>query len=504
MPSRQFGWRILAFRALKGYMFVILDHERKYIMPTQRITFSKKLLDRLSKSVPENGRDDFSDPDNYPGLIFRVQPSGSVWLARGRAGRRKVGSYPQCPLSEAYAISREIGDELKEAKPTGSGLSWTFRELVERYISEKVSAPRFINGRKTKPSDATMKEARRVLERKALHPFYYRAITKLSRSEVVEARNQIAEVHGYNQANKSVDYVRMAFKWAYQNHYHECGLEACDVLWWENLPKFAKTGKVAEQMAQNSRSFKNAKFALDHLVEALFIHEEYCQNRRVSAGVRFGFWWIAFTAARRGAALELERRYVFRKSWDFLPEGWSVVQWDADVMKGRRAFALPIPPEVDDMLKMAEYDSEQEARRRLKDGSVHSPWVFLSARKNKQGDPLCATGETAVSQQIERLRGNRGGENLVKHLPHFSLHTIRGLVTTSLGENYILPPGAASAVLDHRLPGDKAENVEQISAITEQRYSAAHRLALKKSAMEYWCRLLLSRYIERYGHNPWL
>ena len=69
-------------------------------------------------------------------------------------------------------------------------------------------------------------------------------------------------------------------------------------------------------------------FTITHLADLLVRHEAYCAGReghdRISPGVRFGIWWVAFTAGRRAATVQLLRSDLLEQD-PFGEDGWGEV-----------------------------------------------------------------------------------------------------------------------------------------------------------------------------------
>ena len=102
-------------------------------------------------------------------------------------------------------------------------------------------------------------------------------------------------------------------------------------------------------MQANAEKLRSRKtgFRVQHVGDLLARHEDFCAGKvaeeKISPGIRWGIWWIALTANRRGSTTLLERTNVQQR--DPLGEaGWGTALWTEGQMKARKDFMLPVPP----------------------------------------------------------------------------------------------------------------------------------------------------------------
>jgi hypothetical protein len=133
-------------------------------------------------------------------------------------------------------------------------------------------------------------------------------------------------------------------------------------------------------------------------------------------------------------------------------------------------------------------------------------WVFASTRRIGRTDsnPDVAVAPDALSNHLRNLRGLRGHNhrNHLVDVPYFSLHTMRDAATSYLLDRHDIPPGAASAMIAHKIKGDHDPRHEKMSPTTHQFYDFAQRLPLKSIAMAVWSEALLAAFEKAGGVYP--
>lgn len=224
-----------------------------------------------------------------------------------------------------------------------------------------------------------MRQKTGVLPLQALHPI---ALTELDKRTLSGAIEQITD---RRQREKCAAYVKAALTWAQAKKESESGL-ADVVPWWVALQAGDPDSDEMDALEARRGALIQAKedFKLEHLAELLVRHEAYCAGRtgndRISPGIRHGLWWLAFTAGRRGATVQLLRADLLDAD-PFGEAGWGRAAWSAEAMKGKTSFWLPLPPVVVGIATacMSEW-------RRLVDkshGRLHadSKWAFASSRR---------------------------------------------------------------------------------------------------------------------------
>jgi hypothetical protein len=171
-------------------------------------------------------------------------------------------------------------------------------------------------------------------------------------------------------------------------------------------------------------------------------------------------------------------------------------------MKAQNEFVLPIPQLGIHIIRCMMRDY-QAALRRAKAEKHKSKWVFASrVIQSKAGD--IAVSGSALANHLRNLRGLRGSNarNLLKNIPHFSMHVIRSTMGDYIIENTDLPAGTASLMINHAFPGDKAENLHDLALTTKRYYVQAQRIPQKTEAMAVWSNALLAAFKKAGGMYP--
>jgi hypothetical protein len=145
----------------------------------------------------------------------------------------------------------------------------------------------------------------------------------------------------------------------------------------------------------------------------------------------------------------------------------------------------------------------REALERAKLKDYKSKWLFASrVIQSKAGD--IAVSGSAMANHLRNLRGLRGGNhrNVLKNVPHFSMHIIRSTMGDFLLDHTTLPAGTASLMINHAFPGDRLEALEKLAPTTKQYYVQAQRIPQKTEAMEAWSDALLKAFKTAGGLYP--
>jgi integrase len=179
--------------------------------------------------------------------------------------------------------------------------------------------------------------------------------------------------------------------------------------------------------------------------------------------------------------------------------GWYVYTWEAQDQKGKRVIKLSLPKTALQILQRVSNNFEKTI-------GTTSRWAFpqinnkyfMRAKFETNG----SIGEldkhitnSSMYQMLSALGGRRKGwPNLLRlvGLPDLiGSHDLRRTVTDHF-ENMGL--GAyASALLDHKVTGvDKMD--QQIAALTQKTYSAAHRVNFKAEGLQLWLSVVIPAY----------
>jgi integrase len=438
-----------------------------------------------------------------PYLVLRVRGHAITWLVKTRRVTRKIGSPPGMLVREARRqapiVFAQVRDAVQELPSPASSApaGWTWDNLRIQYL-EHIKSPRIRRGRARQPSRATAVDVALSLRRKAFDAWREREINTLQPGDLIAAVISIQKGHSQRQCEKALSYVKAALTWALSNHASDSGLHLTSPWWMLVRAPQSTTEQVEKVLAL--QKVRHETFTVEHLGLVLARHEDFCRgksgNEKISPGVRWGLWWDALTGNRRGAATMLLRDAILPND----PRGqvgWGLVWWPAEIMKTRIDFWLPVPP-----LGLHILNGVRRDWRALVNKSHgfqnETKWVFASTRRIGRTDTNTdvVVAPDAISNHLSNLRGRRqhNHRNLLDDVPYFSLHTIRDAAASYLLDRDDIPPGAASAMLAHKIKGDHDPRHEKMSPTTHQFYDFAQRLPLKAKAMGAWSEALLAAF----------
>ena len=174
-----------------------------------------RLTDRLVKQVkrPSSGRREYYDA-GLPGFALRVSETGrKSWIVfyqhGGRNRRYTIGPYPAISLAEArkrahavFAQAAEGRDPAAEKKAAKSPdlLEQVIAEFIERYA--KAHQPR------------SWSETKRILDHAVAVKWGKRPIGSITRREIIELLDQIADRGAPVMANRTLAALRKLFNWS--------------------------------------------------------------------------------------------------------------------------------------------------------------------------------------------------------------------------------------------------------------------------------------------------
>jgi hypothetical protein len=479
---------------------------------SHRVEIDADLVDRaLAQARAGTGEIlDYADlQQSY--LILRVRGHAVSWLVKTRKATRKIGAPPKMLVREARRQAPNVLAELRIApserpdlvNPTSAG--WTWEELRRRY-KEHVESPRIKRGRARHPSKATANDVELSLNRNAFDCWLGKKINTLRPGDLVAVIQEIQKAHSQRQCEKALSYTKAALTWALSNHASDSGLQPSNP-WWMLVRAPQPTQEEVENLLERQK-VRSSPFTIEHLGVVLARHEDFCRgksgNEKISPSVRWGLWWDALTANRRGAATMLLHDAV---QWDDPrgQQGWGLVWWPAEIMKTRIDFWLPIPPFGLHILKCTMRDWRALVNK-SHGFQNKTKWVFSSTRRTGR-DPTnfdVVVAPDSLSNHLRNLRGQRSHHhrNHLAKLPYFSLHTIRDAASSYLLDRDDIPPGAASAMLAHTIKGDHDPRHEKQSPTTRQFYDFAQRIPLKSKAMAAWSEALLTAFDNAGGIYP--
>jgi hypothetical protein len=330
-------------------------------------------------------------------LQLRQRGRQATWYVRARGRSKRIGvansirgEYDREYLSIKQARDRAAevygGIEAPPPKPASSEpevtSAWTWSDCDREYQASLLET-RWIGGaggREKPPSRGTQDDVRLAFAKPALQALHPKSLTDLQPIEIVRAIETIHAANGHRVACKALAYVKSALTWATNKRGAASGLYGATA-WWQAIqppdPSATEIGQIRERRSTLAQA--KVGFTVDHLGSLLVQHEAYCAAERVSPGVRWGLWWVAYTANRRQSTVALERKRLMQTD-EFGREGWGRAAWPIEDMKGRSEFWLPLPPAVLAVANGSISDWHHTIRR--SHGEITTRWVFSSTRRH--------------------------------------------------------------------------------------------------------------------------
>jgi hypothetical protein len=496
-------------------------------MEDKRKKIGPKTVDDAIKAAKagQDGVQDFVD-EQHPYLILRARGHSVSWLVKTRKRTKKIGTplpadatIPGRARQRASAATETLNlrDARKIAKAEWATLdaspapepkpeTWTWGKLAEGYKALVSDHREDDSGNMVYPSEGTIGDVRQAFACPPIAAWNKILLTNLNEDVVDAALQVIHETQSWDAHRKARAYVKAALSWAAKDHRTESGLTGRH--WWKLVAQRRRTPQEVRDRAVRQERLKQIKaaFQVEHLGNLINIHERFCLarsgNERVSPGVRWGLWWDALTGHRRGSGTWVRIEDVQWSDPKNPRRGWGLATWRPEVMKTRNEFVLPIPPLGLHILRCMMRDY-QEALDRAKRGGHRSRWVFAS-RVIQSGSGDIAVSGSALANHLRNMRGLRkeGERNVLDKIPHFSMHIIRSTMGDYLADDTELPPGTASLMINHALPGDEAKELGKLSRTTKRYYVQAQRIPQKIEAMALWSEALLTAFKEAGGLYP--
>ncbi|MEH2471866.1 hypothetical protein V1281_006946 [Nitrobacteraceae bacterium AZCC 2161] len=433
----------------------------------------------------------------------RSQLIGSAILERGVT----TGDFLTITQARDKSATVYAGIEPPEPKPTEAKAdAWTWADLDREYQAS-LTVQRWVSGSKTKPPNkGTQDDVRLALAKPSIVALGPKLLTELKPRDIILAIEEVHLASGHRQCAKSLTYIKSALSWALSDRMIAAGIE--DMLpWWAALKPPKPSSPEMTAMKERSDRLLQAKtdFTVDHLGELLAIHEAFCAgksgNEKISPGIRWGLWWLLFTANRRLSTTVLERTRL-RQADPFGEPGWGRAEWPLESMKAKAEFWLPIPPVA---LHVANSSMADWKSLVTKSTSQYeeTQWVFASTRRIGR-DPDnrdVAVYPNSLNHHLRNLRGEKGvdAKNLIEHLPPFWLHLVRSVTANYLETRADVPPAAASLMLAHTLPGGEKDKA---APTTKKFYLTGQRMDMKLIAMKAWSEALMRAYYKAGGVYP--
>lgn len=480
-------------------------------MPATRIDITAdtvKQATRLASAAPDavEINDWFDLRQGY--LQLRQRGKSVTWFVRAKGRSTKIGSALNERGGSRYL---SVADARKEAtklyangRPATAAPmpSWTWSELDAAYQASLTEIRVTKAGRIKHPSVGTQDDVRLSLAKKPIAAWARLSINKLTADMVVDAISEIHKENGHRACSKALTYVKSALNHAAKRR-RESGITHATP-WWTAIVPPDPAGDEIKAMIARKKSLTQAKtdFTVDHLGELLVAHEEFCAGRegseQISPGVRWGVWWVAFTANRRRTPTVLRREGLLFKD-SFGQAGWGRAMWRDEEMKGQAEFWLPLPPAVLHVASSSIADWEAIVNKSARPARQTTAWVFSSTRRVGRNP---ATVDVVVngSSLSHHLADLRAAKKLDKRMPPFTLHLGRSVTGNWLDNAPGMPPVASSLVLAHAAV--KSGNGDDIAPTTKRFYLTSQRMDIKAVAMEAWSDAVVNAYTKAGGERP--
>jgi integrase len=185
------------------------------------ISLTQRAVETLK--APARGRVEYFDR-TLPGFGLRISDAGRkswfvMYRVRGRKVRETIGTVATIPnVGDARQRARESielaqqgvhpAEAREEAEATEAARSITFTTVADRYLVEHVE-------RNNRPS--TIRETRRILNRDVKPKWGDRPIRDISRQDVNDLLDVIADRGALLQANRTLARLKTLFSWALDN-----------------------------------------------------------------------------------------------------------------------------------------------------------------------------------------------------------------------------------------------------------------------------------------------
>lgn len=444
-------------------------------------------LARVVRTMLENG-----DKDQVAAYL------NSYYVERAAdTSRNKPGTAKQALVSMKAAVAAD---------------AWTFNDCVEETIKMRTAADA---KKKIKLSPSGEKDMRTTFRRLSFKGALSKPVLHLTLADIQSVRDAVYQTSGPSPANKVISYTRSVLNFC-RKHHAKSGLHTVD-RWWEMLD------------APYEVEAREREPSIKEVVQTMILAEEYLSKPLpgrafATNGVRPGslaaLWWIVLTCQRVDAGLSL-LPYNVVEDEERPGSGWLLAGWDAENMKGRKSFVLPVPKRA-----WAFVDSF----RKLSKSAGPSEWAFPSEVKPDVHTSPSGTyriiyrlaGRDKLVQEKSNKKRDRSVEkpgrkwtapertprrDLLKEagIDWWSHHDLRRTLSTFMSAKRM--PGGASAILAHEVKDDTRLRVsqsdqqrldfqkERAAKITQTAYGAESQfIELKSLAMEAWTTAVLDEY----------
>lgn len=441
---------------------------------------------------------DINDTE-LPYLTLRRRGKAVRWVVRSHGKTKVFGSAIGIHVDPTYLTLRAARDrakrvyvELADAGPTARSYdTWTWADLDREYQA-MMSKPRYVNRRRKPASKSTSDDIRLAFAKPSLQALHPKPLTKLGLKDLEAGLEKIGS---HRQREKCCAYFRAAMQWAVSKKRTVSGL-AEKTTWWNDLSAGDPDEETLDEMEARRETLllRKSELEVGHIGELLARHERYCAGReaeeKISPGIRFGLWWVCFTANRRTSTVKLLRKNL--KAEDEFDRTMGRAMWPADAMKAKIPFWLPLPPAVRDVALGSIEDYTQLVAN--EHGLWLSKWVFASTRRHGRDPdnddvsvyPNSLNKHIRVMREGQTTKTGRVYAPVLDGLPYFSLHLARSVMANFIDKR--VSPRASSLVLAHTLP----QTDKEASATTLDHYLTTQRMEIKAEAMTAWSEALIA------------
>lgn len=474
---------------------------------------AKHVREALDAAAGKDSGVDIWADTRLPYLQLRRRDGSVKWMVRGMKTLRTIGDvrerHPKyLSVKTARERATEVYTELRygEAEAPVSAddapAGWTWADLDREYQA-MIAQPRWVNRRMKPPSKGTVDDVRLAFAKPSFVALHGRRLAELDRPAIHAARDAI---ESHRQREKNVAYFKAAMTWAADKHPDASGLVEGVDRWWERVTAGDPDAMTMHAIEERRKIHRQQKADLDveAIARTLVAHEAYCANRteedRISPGVRWGIWWVAFTANRRASTVQLRREHFLEQ--DPLGEnGWGRAAWPPDAMKAKTEFWLPLPPVVRDIAagSMAEWQRVVDYGKGKGNAGTKTQWVFASQQRRRRDD-VKGHGDIAdlsiypnsLNRYLQRMRA----DGALDGLPLFNPHLVRSPMGDLIAGK--VSGVAASLVLAHTLPND----ADEAAPTTRAYYLTSQRMAEKTAGMKAWSEAVVEAYLKAGGTMP--
>jgi hypothetical protein len=497
-------------------------------MASERLDLTPEIVKKALRKALEGTKKIFDFCDKLqPYLVLRVRGHAASWLVKTRARTVKIGDVmpaaTAAKIPELRKRGSAVGDRvlgLREAReaakrewaklgnPSDASedtLGWTWGKLVDEYKKYISGMREDSAGKPIYPSSETQSDVRLIFARKEIMKYEIRLLATLDENWFEELQETLHKAYGYDAYRKFRAYGQAALNWAAAYKRKDSGLTGRK--WWVMAEKRRRTPAEVEKKVERdkSRAKRKEDFKVKHLGMLLAEHERFCASRtgneRISPSVRWGLWWDSLTGHRRGSGTWVAQEDVEFKDPRGKP-GWGLATWQPEVMKTQNPFALPIPPLGLHIVNCCMRDWKRAAERAgIQKRESH--WVFASRVMQSEAGDIAVSG-SALANHIRNLRGLRQGNHrdVLRGIPHFSMHIIRSTMGDWILDETDLPAGTASLMIGHEIAGDRRNELDRVGQTGRRWYFQAQRIPEKTAAMALWCDALLKAFTEAGGIYP--